>query len=197
MWLKNDDDDENMMDLLDRNKILKKIATSRSGLLKDKKLQEINENGNDKSSSSFEVAKDGRIIIENLDIDQQDKRKRKQRIKLLDMPDKKMRRDSGSKNDSDSDCDSNSKTINDKYGWKPGGKGIHRNVCKSFTGITSSNEFLRRRTAGDTRKKNEKYEPYMYIPINKRRRGKNEMKRLLKGKKREIAVVSKVKKMVC
>uniref|UniRef100_A0A1I8ELE2 NUC173 domain-containing protein n=1 Tax=Wuchereria bancrofti TaxID=6293 RepID=A0A1I8ELE2_WUCBA len=195
MWLKNDDDDENMMDLLDRNKILKKIATSRSGFLKDKTLREMNDSGNDKSNNSFKVAKDGRIIIENLDIDQ-DKRKRKQRTKLLDMPEK-MRRDSGSKSDSDSDCDSNSRTINDKSRWKPGGKGIHRNVCKSFTGTTSSNEFLKRRAAGDKRKKNEKYEPYVYIPINKRRRGKDEMKMLLKGTKKGVAVASKVKKMVC
>lgn len=147
IWLKNDDD-EDMMDLLDRNKILKNIATTRSDVLKEKKwdsremissftsylfvghsvglftnssfnllnifslkflwcfrLQEVNDNDNDKCSSDFKVVKDGRLIIENLDIDQQDKRKRRQLAKSLDMPNKKMKRDSDSKSDSDSDYD--------------------------------------------------------------------------------------------
>uniref|UniRef100_A0A0R3S397 NUC173 domain-containing protein n=1 Tax=Elaeophora elaphi TaxID=1147741 RepID=A0A0R3S397_9BILA len=196
IWLKNDDD-EDMMDLLDRNKVLKKIATTRSDLLKNKKSQELNNNDNDKCTNGFKVTKDGRIIIENLDIDQHDKRKRKQLAKLLDMPEKKMKTDSESNSDSDSDYD-NSKVINkNKSGWKSGGKGIHRNVCKSSTGATSDNEFLKRRAAGDVRKKSEKYEPYAYIPIHKRRRGKNELKMLINGTKNGAAVTSKAKKMRC
>ncbi|KAL3994575.1 NUC173 domain family protein [Acanthocheilonema viteae] len=197
IWLKNDDD-EDMMDLLDRNKILKKIATTRSDLLKDKKLQEPNDNGNDKCNSDFKVAKDGRLIIENLDTSQQDKRKRKQLEELLDMPDKKIKADSDSNSDSDRDYDNNSKIINKKKsGWKHGGKSIHRKVCKNATGTTSDNEFSKRRATGDVRKKSEKYEPYLYIPISKRRRGKNELKMLIKGTKKGTAVASKVKKMRC
>ncbi|CAG9529542.1 unnamed protein product [Cercopithifilaria johnstoni] len=197
IWLKNDDD-EDMMDLLDRNKILGKIATTRPNLLKAKKLKKLNDNDNDKCSSGFKMAKDGRLIIENLDTNQQDKRKRKQFAKLLDMPDKKMKRDSDSNSDSDSDYDNNSRIINkNKSGRKIGGKSIHRNVCKSSTGITFDNEFSKRRAAEDVRKKSEKYEPYVYIPINKRKRGKNELKMLIKGRKKGAAVASKAKKVRC
>uniref|UniRef100_A0A8R1XKN1 NUC173 domain-containing protein n=1 Tax=Onchocerca volvulus TaxID=6282 RepID=A0A8R1XKN1_ONCVO len=193
LWLKNDDD-EDMMDLLDRNKVLKNIATTRSDLLKNKKSQELNNNDN----NDFKLAEDGRLIIENLDIDQQDKRKRKQLARLLDMPDKKLKKNSDSKSDSDSDYDnSNSNEImnKNKSGWKPGGKGIHRNVCKSSADTTSASEFLKRRDAGDVRKKSKKYEPYIYIPINKRRGEKSELKTLIKGTKKGAVFGSKVKKM--
>ncbi|VDP14885.1 unnamed protein product, partial [Onchocerca flexuosa] len=166
IWLKNDGD-EDMMDLLDRNKVLKNIATTRSNLLEDKKSQELNNN-------DFKLAKDGRLIIENLDIDQQDKRKRKQLARLLDMPDKKLKKNSDSKNDSDS---------------------IHRNLCKSSTDTTSANEFSKRRGAGAISKKSKKYEPYIYVPINKRRVEKNELKTLIKGTKKGAIFDSKVKKM--
>ncbi|KAM3719163.1 RRP12-like protein [Dirofilaria immitis] len=195
IWLKNDGE-EDMIDLLDRNKILKNIATARSDLLKDKKLQtELNSNKNDKCNNSFELTKDGRLIIENLDIDQQDKRKRKQLAKLLDMPDKKLKKDSDSKSNSGSDHDDSNQTISkNKSGWKPGGKGIHRNICKSPTDTISNNELLKRNVE-DARKKNKKYEPYIYIPINKRKRGKSELKTLIKRTKKGAAFGSKVEKV--
>ncbi|EJD75315.1 hypothetical protein LOAG_17519 [Loa loa] len=194
MWLKNDND-EDMMDLLDRKKILKRIATSRSLLLEDKKLQELNDDDNNKCGNDFKVAKDGRLIIENLDMDQQDKRKRKRPGKFLNILDKKMKRDSDSKSDSDSDYPN--RVINkNKSGWKPGGKGIHRNVRISSTDTTSDKGFSKKQASADVRN-SAKYEPYLYIPINKRRREKNEMKMLIKGIKKGATIASKVKKVRC
>ncbi|MCP9261924.1 hypothetical protein DINM_005233 [Dirofilaria immitis] len=119
-----------------------------------KMMTELNSNKNDKCNNSFELTKDGRLIIENLDIDQQDKRKRKQLAKLLDMPDKKLKKDSDSKSNSGSDHDDSNQTISkNKSGWKPGGKGIHRNICKSPTDTISNNELLKRNVE-DARKKN-------------------------------------------
>uniref|UniRef100_A0A915PH65 Ribosomal RNA-processing protein 12-like conserved domain-containing protein n=1 Tax=Setaria digitata TaxID=48799 RepID=A0A915PH65_9BILA len=179
VWLKNDDD-EDVMDLLDRNKILKKIATVRSDPPYDEKPLKLD--NSDDEFSDFEMAKDGRLIIKDLDINEKDKRKRKRFEKLLKIPDKKMKTQNNSKSDDGSDDGNSSKAINQNVGWTSGGKGIHRNVCK---GVTSDN--VLKRSAGNVRKKNQKYEPYIYIPISKSRRQKTELKKLIKGARKGAA----------
>lgn len=55
-----------------------------------------------------------------------------------------------------------------KSGWKPGGKGIHRNVFKRSNNTgTTDNKISEKRGGRDARKNSEKYQPYLYVPINK------------------------------
>lgn len=61
--------------------------------------------------------------------------------------------------------------VSNKSGWKPGGRGIHRNVRKDRADDRSdgTSSKKKRKGAGDVRRKGEKYEPYAYIPFSKRK----------------------------
>ncbi|VDN42207.1 unnamed protein product [Gongylonema pulchrum] len=186
VWLKNDDDendDDDIMDLLDQNMMLKKIATSRPDKAKNKTKPDRELQDGEMGSGGFRLTKDGRLIIE--DLDEANQRKRKVFDgEPLDISGKKSRigdfeNGGNNGNDDDDEGDGSDSDIETLVSKKSGRseKGKRR---ENYTDASSKARFSakkkqgasslkQKRGPGDARRKGEKYEPYTYIPLRKRK----------------------------
>lgn len=75
------------------------------------RLLTVENKGGLENSGGFKLAKDGRLIIENLDLDESNRRKRKSFAEALDVSDKKLKKDGESEVNDNEDDNSDIKVL--------------------------------------------------------------------------------------
>ncbi|VDK46717.1 unnamed protein product [Anisakis simplex] len=182
VWLR-EGDDEDMVDLLDRETMIGKVTTVKPSQQTNKTVSGgkglMLSNGK-KAEDGFKLSKDGKLIIQDIDA-LSSGRKRRQHDDVMNMVEsslnetKKKRtvhdaesEDDDEKSGTSDDNIENASAANSR--WKPGGMGIHRDT-----------RFEVGKTGGDVRKKGEKFEPYAYIPLRKQKGAATKMHKLIAG----------------
>uniref|UniRef100_A0A914E8V8 Ribosomal RNA-processing protein 12-like conserved domain-containing protein n=1 Tax=Acrobeloides nanus TaxID=290746 RepID=A0A914E8V8_9BILA len=159
-------DEDDLVEMLDRNSVIHNIAMSVVSSKINKK-----DMPKKKDQDIFKFTKDGRLIISDVD---DVKAKKKLKKSILDDSDEeeeqaKLNVKNKAKSRIDDDgSDFETKTLS-KY--MPGGKGIHRELSQKTS---------------DHRKKDERFEPYAYIPLRKKANQKGALRSILKKQKRNI-----------
>ncbi|PIO74341.1 NUC173 domain protein [Teladorsagia circumcincta] len=194
VWLKDDTDMGELTDLLDRKSMILKVTTTDPAQLAKRKAKLMEKK---KQESGFRISKDGKLVIVDSDDENEGKRKRRKRGGDLDdldddfpVENKKKRDDDDMETDSEDD-NKNVKNVSAKHStvsgastWRPGGQGIHRDT--SVKGVKKRPA----KSSGD--KKNQKLQPYAYVPL--RQKGvKQDLVKVLKSQ-RKAGVSKKNKK---
>jgi len=179
-----EEDEDEVMDLLDASSS-KLISTSAPK----------------KKSNLVNLDKDGKIIVQLDEKDEsdgdnclQDIGLKKSTKKVLK---KKQTKDDGDTSDED-DVRSKMSKMSVKTGkstYKPGGKGIHRDV-------RDGSEYRGKKASGDMKKKNQKHQPYAYLPLNPailnkrkaKKAGKGQFDAIVKSSRKGAAIGRKGKK---
>uniref|UniRef100_A0A914WPA7 Ribosomal RNA-processing protein 12-like conserved domain-containing protein n=1 Tax=Plectus sambesii TaxID=2011161 RepID=A0A914WPA7_9BILA len=176
VWLKEGDEDD-LIDLLDRTAMAKKVTTAQPSRPHANKPKT-------ESNAAFKTAKDGRLIIEDLDEKAGSKRKRRDDsvMDVAESSSKKRR----AENDDDEDDEGSGDELNEKRStvassWVPGGKGIHRDTTKDNERAAAASQQRPKKTKGDVSKKGQTLQPYAYLPLRKRKGQATEMKKLING----------------
>ena len=173
----NEEDDE-IVDLLDRDAVIQKLSTKERPHGSEKRVKIETP----KKDDTFQMAKDGRIVIVNID----KKRKRYNSEMFED-------NDEGRKNREEEEVDEvvmeqqedNATVVASTY--KPGGRGIHRSVAHSQAMSMVSNATSapgKKFKRSDEKKKGDKFEPFAYVPLRNKGR-KNGLKSILKKKNKD------------
>ncbi|KAK6022486.1 hypothetical protein OSTOST_11815 [Ostertagia ostertagi] len=191
VWLKDDTDMGELTDLLDRKSMILKVTTTDPAQVAKRKAKLMEKK---KQESGFRISKDGKLVIvdsgefnQNLMMRMKRKRKRRKRAGDLDDMDddfpvenKKKKDDDDMETDSEDD-DKNVKksakhsTVSGASTWRPGGQGIHRD--------TSVKSGKKRPAKGSSDKKNQKLQPYAYVPL--RQKGvKQDLVKVLKSQRK-------------
>jgi len=118
-------------------------------------------------SNDFDIAPDGRLIIPH-DVVPADEDKETKKILGISNLAKSLQNSVKRKHDSDLDDSDDESGL-----YKPGGKGIHRDVDTEETG-----SFYRAKKAGGDVKYKGKDEPYAYVPLNRGMLNKRKRKKL-------------------
>lgn len=179
VWLKVDDDEE-VLDLLDKNTVIEHVVTTKP--FKPGKPSSKSETGKE---DAFKLTKDGRLIISDLDeLIKRGKKRRRDEDFFASSEDvstgKKYKlrsenKDVESENELDESEDEElGKSKVGKY--KAGGKGIHRDLTATSVSHSRNKSSKLRKGGGDAQKKGAKYEPYAYLPL---RRKKGQTKKTL------------------
>uniref|UniRef100_A0A914P1X7 Uncharacterized protein n=1 Tax=Panagrolaimus davidi TaxID=227884 RepID=A0A914P1X7_9BILA len=194
----NENDDE-IIDLLDRDTYIQKLSTKEKTNEKRVKIE------TPKKDDTFQMAKDGRIVIVNID----KKRKRYNSEMFEDNnEDARKNRDDEENDEVIMEQQEDNRTVvasTYKPGgagihrttivsntYKPGGSGIHRSMAHSqamsyvSNAAQSSSGGGKKQKRSDDKKKGDKFEPYAYVPLrNKGRKNglKSILKKNVKGKK--------------
>ncbi|VDM97096.1 unnamed protein product [Thelazia callipaeda] len=163
IWLKNDNE-EDMMDLLDQNKMLKNIATAQPASLKDKRVQKLDKNC-DGDCGEFKMTEDGRIIIEDTDMEENNEMIRRRLTGILHFTDKKMKVD-GVDSDENEDHDLEHTSM------------VKSAACHNNKS-TKASRCIRPKKSAISRQ-NRRYEPYAYIPLKQKKKQKVALKTLIK-----------------
>jgi ribosomal RNA-processing protein 12 len=183
VWIK-EGENEDPMDLLDNRSIVNRITTvqpqpSRAGgTAADKKALEDR-----KEIGGFKLTKDGRLLIQDLDslVPSKSRSKRTDMdVEMNDNVNSTNKKNNHSKGDEDSEDDEDMPTTS-KY--RPGGKGIHRNLASSTKSSKS-----------DHKKKGDKFEPYAYIPLRQTKGQQKVLKKTIQKTLRNNATRPKNRK---
>ncbi|CAD5215799.1 unnamed protein product [Bursaphelenchus xylophilus] len=170
VWIReNVDDEDDVVDLLDRKSVLNKIVMEKP---KENKEEDKSKK---KSLKGFRFASDGRFVID--DEDQSDKKKRKDDFSDDDDDDdQEMEMDETNK--SRVSVSKTKSIIGSEVAseYTTGGKGIHRNLRGTLKGGVSKKSEIRG---------GKKVEPYAYIPLRQKHGRKVGIKNVVKNRKKK------------
>ncbi|XGW10703.1 hypothetical protein V3C99_012312 [Haemonchus contortus] len=183
VWLKDDADMGEMTDLLDRKSMILKVTTTDPAQLAKRKAKLVEKK---KQDTGFKISKDGKLVIVDSDDDNEQKRKRRKRggdLEDLDddfpLENKKKKDDSDMETDSEDDNknikSAKHSTVSGASTWRPGGQGIHRD--------TSVKSGKNRSVKGSGDKKNQKLQPYAYVPL-RQKGAKQDLVKVLKSQRK-------------
>jgi ribosomal RNA-processing protein 12 len=166
----NEEEDE-IVDLLDRDAIIQKLST------KDKSSEKRVKIEMPKKDDTFQIAKDGRIVIVNID----KKRKRYNSEMFEENDDTRRNQENDDEDEVVMEQQEDNRTVVAST-YKPGGHGIHRPVAHSQAMSYIGNSSVasgKKHKKSDEKKKGDKFEPYAYVPLRNKGR-KNGLKSILK-----------------
>uniref|UniRef100_A0A914Z5N7 Ribosomal RNA-processing protein 12-like conserved domain-containing protein n=1 Tax=Panagrolaimus superbus TaxID=310955 RepID=A0A914Z5N7_9BILA len=166
--------EDEIVDLLDRDAVIQKLSTKEKSSEKRVKIEIP------KKDDTFQMAKDGRIVIINID-------KKRKRYNSEMFEDNEDARDARKNRDDEADevvleqQEDNRTVVASTY--KPGGHGIHRSVAHSqamsYVSNAAQSSSGKKQKRSDEKKKGDKFEPYAYVPLRNKGR-KNGLKSILK-----------------
>jgi len=166
--LLNEDEDE-VVDLLDRDTYIQKLSAVDSRIKKKVTIEAP------KKDETFRVDKQGRIMIVNID------KKRKRYNSEMFEDDEEVE----AKSVEDEVAEEQKEDIHSVVAstYKPGGRGIHRQTAHSeaMSYVSNATTTNGKAKKSDHKKKEDKFEPYAYIPLRNKGRS-NGLKSILKKK---------------
>ncbi|CAD5211446.1 unnamed protein product [Bursaphelenchus okinawaensis] len=169
VWIReNVEEDDDVVDLLDRKSVLNKIVME-----KPKETQVVD--NKKKSAKGFRFAADGRFVID--DEDEVDKKKKKDELSDSDESDnEEMELDEGNKSRVTFAKTKSILGSEVASEYTTGGKGIHRNLRGTLKGGVNKKSEV---------KGGKKVEPYAYIPLGQRHGRKLGIKNVVKNRKKK------------